>query len=512
MTNKKEYTYKTWLPILLAICAAIGMIVGNRFSTENIGNTDFINGLSSKSKSEQTLQEIIKYIDNRYVDSVDTELLVEIAAKAILNELDPHSVYISPNDITGVNEGMSGYYTGMGVETIILDDTLRVINVLQNSPAEQAGLQYGDLIISSNDTLLAGQGRSATEQWEFLKSTNKTSFNLSIINANGAVNTIKVESDDIKAPNVDYFKVNDLSYINILRFSDKTYEGIIDALEALQEDKIIEKLVLDLRNNPGGYLPEATKILNQFFVEDKRLLVYTEDRNNRKSEYNTTGRPFYQINKLAVLVDEGSASASEVIAGALQDWDKAIIVGSETFGKGLVQEQFKLSNGGGLRLTTARYYTPSGRSIQRPYNETSQDSSLVFYTKEFNRKINSNGGIEPDFSIKWTEKDQNIIYSILENISTRSYKIIKEICPNGNYNSATDRKIDLAVNNYLNANFNFENSSFILAKNVLSSNIYQQLGNNVKANELISDYDIFIKTAYEKLSKEKIFAELTELQ
>jgi carboxyl-terminal processing protease len=498
-------TYKIYLPFLLAACTALGMIVGQRFSSESLISSNVVQQrLLTKNSDGVALQEIIKYVDNRYVDSVASGELVNVAANAILDRLDPHSVYISPEEIASINQGMSGYYKGLGIETIFLLDTLRVIKVLKNSPADESGIEYGDKIISSNDTILAGKNRTKEEQWEFLKTTDQKEFNLVVLKKNNDLKNLTVYPSRIKTPNVDYLSKDNIAYINVLRFSDETYEGLIDALEAVQKDKVIDKLILDLRNNPGGYLPEATKILNQFFVEDKRLLVYTEDRNNRKSEYNTTGRPFYQINKLVVLINGGSASASEIIAGALQDWDKAILVGNKTFGKGLVQEQLNLSNGGALRLTTARYYTPTGRSIQKPYSETNSDTSAIHYSKIYNRELDSHGGVSADIEVEWTKEQLEIISNLSENISTTCYKIIENI--NGN----DIAKVNIEIADYLEVNYQIDAKYREFAHSFLLVNVLDQLGEEQKYTDEFFNHDVFIKEAIYQLNKSDIFADLID--
>jgi len=421
--------------------------------------------------------------------------------------MDPHSVYISPEQIKDINQGMSGFYKGMGIETIYLDDTLRVVKVLGGSPADQAGISYGDMLLTVNDSLLAGQNRDRHEQWEMLRTKDSGTFKLVVLDRSSKEKEMEVFPKKIKAPNVDYFEFDGTSYINILRFSDKTYEGIVDALESLQKEKTIDRLIIDLRNNPGGYLPEATKILNQLFVEDKRLLVYTEDRTKRKTEYNTTGRPFYEINKLAVLVNEGSASASEIIAGALQDWDKAILIGNETFGKGLVQEQFDLSNGGAIRLTTARYYTPSGRSIQRPYNDDQIDSTAGYYSKTHERALTSFGGIAPDYLVSWSELEQSTIERVSTDLSINTYKILRPLINSKELVDLSSDDFQEGISRVLLDLFAGEAFDEELARGILTSSIYSQLEQKVNSDDAFAEYDIYIKTAVEKLKMENVFAD-----
>ena len=510
--KNNKWSYKTFLPILLAGCTAFGMLIGHRFSSENLVTPKVDrSGLTSKNDDGLALQEIIRYIENRYVDSLQSGKLVDIAANSILQELDPHSIYISPEELSQVNEGMSGYYKGMGIETIHLDDTLRITKVLSNSPAEKAGLNYEDKIISVNDSLLTGDNKTREEKWQMLKTVDQESFILGILDQNSVFRKTEVFPSKIKAPNVEFLKSNDIAYINILRFSDETYEGLIDALENIQTDNTIKNLILDLRNNPGGYLPEATKILNQFFVEDKKLLVYTEDRNNRKSEYNSTGRPFYEIDKLAVLINEGSASASEIIAGALQDWDKAILIGESTFGKGLVQEQFNLSNGGALRLTTAKYYTPSGRSIQKPYKEQFRDSTSTYFTKKYSRKLNSNGGVNPDISISWSEEESKLINELSSDITGISYKIIQKLGGKEKVENIQSDKISDQIMEYLKSNHNVSYNQLDFASNYILYHIYLQLDNRDYFAKVLFNHDIFINEAISQLNKKDIFADLLEV-
>ncbi len=501
-----DISYKTWLPFLLAGFMALGMIIGHRFSSENLAPSDIEKGIPSKESNFLSVQEVFKYIDSRYVDSIESKELSEAATIAVLERLDPHSVYISPEELDRINQGMSGYYKGMGIETIHLNDTLRVIKVIPESPAEKGGVLYGDKFLKANDSILVGKNRTKEEQWALLKTVDQEKFEVEILRGTDDIKNLTIIPSQIKSPNVTYFDYEGVGYINILRFSDQTYEGFIDALEHLQKDKVISKLILDLRDNPGGYLPEATKILNQFFVEDKRLLVYTEDRTKRTSEYNTTGRPFYQIDKLAVLVNEGSASASEVIAGALQDWDKAIIIGESTFGKGLVQEQFTLSNGGAIRLTTARYYTPSGRSIQKPYEQFDKDTIQNFYSKEFERSLTSNGGIHPDYTVNWTPTQMELLNIVSENISTTSYHIIQKLTNNKGTIELTQAKD--VIYSYLKEHFDFTPIELEFASKYVFFSIVDQLNSKEYIGQAIFDFDVFVQKAYEKLSVEDIFAEL----
>ena len=516
MINKDDLKpHQIWLPFLIAVFTALGMVVGFRLADEeNDRSNSLIQSVESEQANIGRIEELLRLIDARYVDDIDEEVLINAATQAIINQLDPHSVYIPPENLLSVNETMSGFYEGIGIETILVDDTLNITHILDESPAYHAQLKYGDKIISVNDTVIAGVEMPMNEQWTRMKSTDGNPLKLQIKHFDNSISNITVNPDQIKYPNVDYFSVQDAGYINISKFTDKTYEELIKALEVFQQDKIIDKLIIDLRNNPGGFLPEATKILNQFFLEDKRLLVYTKDGKERKNEYNTTGRPFYKINKLAILINENSASASEIIAGAVQDWDKAIIIGDQSYGKGLVQEQYNLMNGGAIRLTIARYFTPSGRYIQTPFkNDLTPDTSL-YQSKILKRPLVARGGITPDIVVSWNEDEKVVIQNFQKDLITRAYQFVTS-----NINIVTETNIDLdeydnqlksEINLYLDSNNNLDKELYIdLLLKLYKEEIYHQLGNDSKAQALFADYDIYVQEAIEAMNKEDIFADLT---
>ena len=508
MTNKlSKYTYKTWLPLLLAGSTAFGMLVGYRMSNESSHSNK--NMISQKMEVDgHRLNEILGFIDSRYVDSVDKVAILDAATDAIFSELDKHSVYIPPVELDFVNESMSGFYDGLGIYTILYKDTLRVTKVIDESPAKKSGIKYGDLIVSVNDSILAGKGISRDDQWTFLKEVSHEEVLLGIINNKGKTSQLIIKPGRIQSPNVRSFMFDDQAYISIEKFSDKTYEEIINALESLQKEMHIDKLILDLRGNPGGYLPEATKILNQLFVEDKRILVYTKDKNDRKSEYKTTGRPFYKVNKLAVLIDGGSASASEIIAGALQDWDKAIVIGENSYGKGLVQEQYELSNGGAIRLTTARYYTPLGRYIQTPFTIDSLESDETFYSKLLNRSLYATGGIAPDVEVFWNEEEQKTRDLAFFKRNELAYEFILE----NNLDSTSNiEQYQVQLDKLLEGFYELNQVTSIknqeLFKTMIVESIHRHLKQNNLAEKRLMDYDIYLRQATESLKQESIFTD-----
>lgn len=414
-TNPKQKNIR--LPLILAFTLALGMFLGQKLPHYNQHFS-----LSGAHGSGNPLDEILKYVEAKYVDSVNTESLRREAIEHLLSKLDPHSVYISPDELKAVEEDMSGGFEGIGIEFLMVDDTMHVITPISGGPAEAAGMLAGDKVISINDTSIAGVKVDNGTIFRKLRGKKGTSVKVGILrgkektqryfNLTRAV--IPVQSVDVA-----YMLDDKTGYIRINRFTERTNQEFMEGLTNLAENKGLQHLVLDLRGNPGGYLEEATDILSQVFPEGK-LLVYTQGRSENKREYKSNGRARFNIQQVAVLIDEGSASASEIVAGAIQDWDRGWVIGRRSYGKGLVQEQYPLSNGGGIRLTVARYYTPSGRCIQRDYKSDSdyeddperrlkngeltdpsrihQPDSTKYYTGQ-GRIVFGGGGITPDIFI-----------------------------------------------------------------------------------------------------------------
>ncbi len=399
--NKK---YEIFQPLLLASIMAIGIVIG--FKMNDTTELPFIDSVDTDIEYPiGKIEEVIRFVENKYVDSVDRNDLYESAFEAMFSSLDPHSIYIPAERLKGINDEMRGDFVGIGIEAAQIEDTVYVVNITEDSPADKNGLNHFDKILSIDDIDVAGKGMAFDSIKSLLKKNEGDSLSLVILRG---VQIIDITTDIgvVKLPSVSKVQLlNDsTSLIRINRFSSKTYAEFMDQLEYLVDAKKLKNLIIDLRNNPGGYLPEAVNILSQLFQEKEKLLVYTEGKSRKKAEYKTTGKAFFNVNKIAVLVNENSASASEILAAAVKEWDRGIIVGRRTFGKGLVQEQYDLNNGGALRITVARYYTPSGRCIQKPYdnNEIFAIDSLnekKFNTLILNRKLESEGGVNPDVFI-----------------------------------------------------------------------------------------------------------------
>ena len=401
---------------------ALGMLFGYKMNTQE-QNSLISMASSDNAGAVGSVEELIRFIETRYVDSIDREELTDSAIKAVLEDLDPHSVYITPDQISGVNDEMEGRFRGIGVEIFYLDDTVNVINTIVGGPAEKSGVQSFDKLIRINDSIVAGQGLKFAEIRKMLRGDIGDKLELELITKENTSKTAHIVIDDIPVSSVKGGVMVDhkTGYIKIDRFGANTYREFMDFFQVLTEKQGMQNVIIDLRDNPGGYLPQATNILSQLFKDKGNLMVYTQGKNDKKQEYKSTGKTFFKIDKIAVLIDENSASGSEIMAGAIQDWDRGVIIGRRSFGKGLVQEQYDLNNGGALRLTVARYYTPSGRSIQRTYDDKanyysdyeeryysgeffSEDSiakgsSELYKTMNLGRPVFGGGGITPDIFI-----------------------------------------------------------------------------------------------------------------
>jgi len=429
MTEQPAPKLQVRLPLLLAAVLAIGMFIGQQLPRyEN--HLWYTPDAYRSSNAMGTLDEILRYVEAKYVDSIDTKGLQDGAIAHLLEQLDPHSVYITPEELQHEDEVLNGNFEGIGIEFLLIDDTIQVVSPLVGGPSEAVGILAGDKIVTIEDTLVAGVKISNAAIFQKLRGSQGSKVRLGIHRGKERKLrqfTITRDVIPVKSVEVAYMLDKETGYIKINRFSAPTYQEFMEELRRLVEEKRMKNLVLDLRGNPGGYLNEATDLLSQFFPEGK-LLVYTEGRTEERQDYKSNGRARFNIQNVAVLVDEGSASASEIVAGAIQDHDRGWVIGRRTFGKGLVQVQYPLSDGGGLRLTISRYYTPSGRSIQRAYknqedydheaerrlqngeladaSKIRQADSTKYYTG-MGRVVFGGGGITPDVFVPLDTSFQN---------------------------------------------------------------------------------------------------------
>ena len=405
------------MPLLMALCIVVGILIGNFYANHFSGNR--LNIINSGSNR---LSNLLHIIDDQYVDKVNIDSLVDNAIPLILSELDPHSVYINAQDAQAATDDLKGSFTGIGVEFNIRQDTIHVQNVIKNGPAERAGLLAGDKIVSVDGKPFVGKIVTNQEAQRRLKGPKDTKVKVGVMRyGSKKVKEFVITRGDIPQKSIaaTYMLDEKTGYVRIKSFGETTYPELLIALAQLSEQGF-QNLVIDLRDNTGVYLTSAIQIANEFLAKNK-LIVYTQGRKSPKQEYRSDGHGSYQKIPLVVLINEGSASSSEIFAGAMQDNDRATIIGRRSFGKGLVQQQIGFPDGSIIRLTIARYYTPSGRCIQKPYTTGddkdyeqdlltryqhgeffSQDSikhsGPAYYTGN-GRKVYGGGGITPDIFV-----------------------------------------------------------------------------------------------------------------
>ncbi|MDQ2718674.1 MAG: S41 family peptidase [Bacteroidota bacterium] len=400
MRNKK---LQVWLPLILSICMVAGMFAGYRIRG-NMPNT----GVFSTEK-QKPVQEVLDLINRKYVDNENVDSLGAIAIQTVLSRLDPHSVYLPAQELKDINEDLEGVFYGIGVEFNILNDTTNVVNVLAGGPADKAGLQVGDQFLKVGDSLIAGNHITGEKLKTLLRGSGGSRADITLLR-DGKQIKINITRGAIPLYSLDasYMITDTTGYIRLNKFSETTYKEFMQAMQKLQK-KGLKNLILDLRDNGGGILTEATHIADEFLSDDK-LITYTEGAHSPKKEYRCDKEGVFETGKLIVLANEGTASASEILIGALQDWDRATIVGRRSFGKGLVQEQYELGDGSGLRLTVARYYTPLGRSIQKSYKNGNEDYNKDLLNRFKNGEMNSADSIKHTDEKKYATKAGKTLY------------------------------------------------------------------------------------------------------
>ena len=351
------------MPLLMAVCVAFGIVIGTFYANHFSGNR--LNIINSGSNR---LNNLLHIIDDQYVDNVNIDSLVDKAIPQILSDLDPHSVYITAKDMQAANDELKGSFSGVGIEFNIREDTLHVQNVIKNAPAERAGLLAGDKVVSIDGKPFVGKTVTNDEAMRRLKGPKDTKVRIGVLRyGHKKPLEFTVTRGDIpqKSITATYMLDDDTGYIRVKNFGERTYPDMLIALAKLSQEGC-RNLVIDLRDNTGGFLQSAVQMANEFLPKNK-LIVYTQGRKSQRQDYVSDGKGSYQRMPLVVLINEGSASSSEIFAGAMQDNDRATVIGRRSFGKGLVQQQMGFTDGSLIRLTIARYYTPAGRCIQKPY-------------------------------------------------------------------------------------------------------------------------------------------------
>jgi carboxyl-terminal processing protease len=407
ISGKKSF--KTWILLLIISTTVLNPIV--------------LTGQESVQKNQMKFGRLLRLVDGYYVDSANVDELTEKAIIHLLSELDPHSVYISKEEVDKMNEPLQGNFEGIGISFNIFKDTLLVTSIIPGGPSEKVGLRAGDRIVEVDGKNIAGTGIKNSDVMEMLRGDKGTTVKITVLrrNLNELLDfTIIRDKIPIFSLDASYMLNDETGYIKLNKFSATTTEEFTNAMMELKKQNL-QNLILDLRGNGGGYLKTAIEISDQF-LDNNKLIVYTDGTNERRRDYKATSNGIFKEGNLVVLVDESSASASEIVSGAVQDWDRGLIIGRRSFGKGLVQKPYFLTDGSLVRLTTAHYYTPSGRNIQKPYENGveeynrdyldrlssgqlfSADSiqlvdSLKFKTLVNGRNVYAGGGVMPDIFI-----------------------------------------------------------------------------------------------------------------
>ncbi|WP_445456644.1 S41 family peptidase [Flavobacterium sp. HNIBRBA15423] len=523
---------KIYFPIIIAIAIAIGLLLGSKLNSFN--NPDFL----SKNLKRNKLNKLIDFIDREYVDDINTDSIVDLTVNGILENLDPHSVYISKRDLKSVTENMKGDFVGIGVNFYVYNDTVAVIKPIKNGPSERAGIRPGDRILFADNYQLYNKKIQNDSLFSKLKGEKGSTVLITVFRkATNEKLKIKVKRDIIPIKSVDIaLKVSDeVGYIKINRFAETTYDEFYKALLSLKRQGIKE-LVIDLRDNGGGYLEMAVAIADEI-LKDKELVVKTKNKKGTEDKTYATSKGDFENGKVYILINENSASASEILAGAVQDNDRGVVLGRRSFGKGLVQREMPLGDGSAVRLTIARYFTPSGRSIQKAYEDKGDayfnefekrfqsgelyeaDSikvadSLKFRTKK-GRVVYGGGGITPDVFVPFEAKHGEEATLMIMQSGVVSYFVFEQLDKKRAFfnelNFKTLKSEVLEKDNYLDAFKQYISESGILLnfsdkekiKKYLYAEFVKQLFDDNSYYEIILSEDAMIKKVLEMNANDK---------
>ncbi len=527
----KNSKFQLLLPLIFALVLASGIFIGKTISSSQTGIHNIL-PVSNK------LNMLINTISTEYVDSVDKNAMIEKAIKSVVADLDPHTSYLSAQNIAKLNENLKGNFYGIGVQFNVLKDTILILHTVKNGPSDKAGILAGDKIVTVNDSLFAGNGLTNEKIMKYLKGERGTSVKVGIKrHGKSEILNFNIIRDKIPINSIDvaYMINEEIGYIKVNRFSETTHNDLSAALKKLKRQGM-NKLILDLRYNGGGYLTAAVKIADEFLPE-KKLIVYTQGRASKRKDYRSTPNGLFEQGELVILINSWSASASEVVSGAIQDNDRGSIIGRRSFGKGLVQITNMFKDGSALELTTARYYSPSGRCIQKPYNKDikkynseiseryvkgefsyadsiSFDKSQKFKTTG-GRTVYGGGGIMPDIFVPI---DTVMISKFMDNIIGKMHKYsLMYVDNNRDELSKFTNRFQLAeyldnknvMSNYLHSlnrkgeqiNLKRINKHKKIIKTYLYSFICRNILNEEEYFAMMEDTDKILKEAIAYLSK-----------
>ena len=525
----------TWVPILLAVAAIIGVFLGRLSTSGSVFSNDSCESYIVKEPVPTKIQKIINLINYYYVDNVDADTIVEKIIPNLLEQLDPHSVYIPAKDLEHVTSELKSNFGGIGVMFSILNDTVNIVSVIAGGPSSLLGVLPGDKIIMVNGQSFVGSKINNDYVMDQLRGTIGTTVDVTILRGESQIEyTIERGLIPMYSVEVSYKVTPTIGYMKIDRFAEQTYQEMLQGVAKLKAEGC-KALIVDLRSNSGGFLNVVTDMCNEF-LDDKDLIVYTEGAHQSREDVFANGKGSSKDLKIAVLIDEYSASASEIFAGAMQDNDRGVIIGRRSFGKGLVQSQIPLEDNSAVRLTVARYHTPSGRCIQRPYDDGVEnyyddtynrfnsgelfdadsvkfDESQIFYTRS-GRKVYGGGGIMPDiFVARDTTKASKFLYQLRAKSIIYNYSI--DYC---NQHRAELSKFDtenlikyLKQKTLLPELISYASSKGLKAatiskeeRQLIENELKAYIGRNIKDNEafypIINEGDVAIERAIEALN------------
>ena len=437
---RNQKTTNPYTPFIYALILSVGVMLGFVINSITAGKQSMAN------RGYDKIDDILNYIDQKYVDTINRSQLMDKTIDKMLSNLDPHSVYIPAQEVGEANEGLEGNFEGIGIEFFIVQDTITVVTAISGGPSETVGIKAGDRIIKISDSIVAGVKIKDTDVKHRLRGTKGSKVKVAVLRT-GSKNLIDftITRDKIPLYSIDasYMVNSEIGYIRISQFSATTHKEFAEKLQQLQNNGM-KKLIIDLRDNPGGYLQAATSIADEL-ISGNKLLVYTNGKAYDRQDYKAGKDGLFERGPLCILINQGSASASEILSGAIQDWDRGTIIGRTSFGKGLVQEQYELPDNSAIRLTVARYYTPAGRCIQRSYakgteeyyNENYEryasgefvhgDSILskdtTVYQTSKGKRVFGGGGIRPDIFVPIdTGADNEYFYAVRSFVPEFVYK------------------------------------------------------------------------------------------
>ncbi|TSE08288.1 MULTISPECIES: S41 family peptidase [Aquimarina] len=396
---------KKYLPLFLGLAVGVGVFLGSKLDFTNPSAKLF-----SYNAKKEKLNRLIDYIDYEYVDEINTDSIVEVTVNRILENLDPHSVYIPPEELEGITESMQGDFIGIGVSYYPYRDTISVINTIKGGPSEKSGIKAGDRILMADNDTLFGEGLIREGLANKLKGELNSQVQLRVYRKGTGVFDVVVKRGRVPLQSVDasYMLDNNLGYVKINRFAETTYKEFKVAMDKLLDDGA-ESLVIDLRDNGGGFIAPALKMADEFLKDDV-LIMFTKNKKGAIENNFATNKGSFEQGKVYVLLNENSASASEIFAGAIQDNDRGLIVGRRSYGKGLVQREMALGDGSAIRLTISRYYTPTGRSIQKPYANGNKEYFNEYMERYKNGELQNADSIQVADSLKFKTPGGKTVY------------------------------------------------------------------------------------------------------